>query len=84
MSSLKIIFQKSEVIVLGSDNEIASTYADIFHCQVGNFPITYLGVPVSPSRLRVHDWSKLGEKNAQKARCLARWLHLNWRKNNFD
>lgn len=33
----------------------AQTYADIFNCHVETFPIKYLGVPVSPSRLHVCD-----------------------------
>jgi hypothetical protein len=38
----------------------------LFNCQVGLFPIKYLGVPVSPSRLRVSDWSPLLEKCSKR------------------
>jgi hypothetical protein len=62
MSGLKINFDKSEVILIGGDNIVASMYADIFNCQVGIFPIKYLGVPISPSRLCVIDWARLEEK----------------------
>uniref|UniRef100_A0A0A9GRJ6 Reverse transcriptase domain-containing protein n=1 Tax=Arundo donax TaxID=35708 RepID=A0A0A9GRJ6_ARUDO len=62
MSGLKINFQKSEVIVLGGNNVIAQQYADLFHCQVGSFPIKYLGVPISPSRLYVVDWEMVDQK----------------------
>lgn len=55
MSGLKINFQKSEIIMIGGDNELVLNYADIFHCQVGLFPIKYLGVPVGPSRIYVRD-----------------------------
>jgi len=63
MSGLKINFDKSEVIIIHGDDEICLTYAEIFNCQIGSFPIKYLGVPVSPSRLHVLDWVPLEERN---------------------
>ena len=60
------IFDKSEVILIHGDDELCLTYAEIFNCQIGTFPIQYLGVPVSPSRLHVLDWVSLGEKNKKK------------------
>jgi hypothetical protein len=71
MSGLKINFDKSEVILVcvwegGGDNNLASAYADIFNCQVGLFPIKYLGVPISASRLKVADWAKLEGKLEKK------------------
>jgi len=36
------------------------------NCQVGLFPIKYLGVPVSPSRLKVRDWLPLVEKSNKR------------------
>jgi hypothetical protein len=41
-------------------------YADVFNCQVGIFPIKYLGVPISLSRLHVVDWARLEEKLEKK------------------
>lgn len=42
------------------------TYTGIFNCQIGQFPIKYLGVPVSPSRLQVSDWLPLVEKSSKR------------------
>jgi hypothetical protein len=70
MSGLKINFSKSEVIVINGDNDKNSQIADLFNCQVGAFPIKYLGVPVSPSRLHVKDWWPIVEPNEKK---LAIW-----------
>ena len=42
----------------------------MFNCQLGTFPIKYLGVPVSPSRLHVIDWLPLEEKSKKR---LAVW-----------
>jgi hypothetical protein len=35
MSSLKINYLKSEIVVIGKDNEIAKLYSEMFNCQVG-------------------------------------------------
>jgi hypothetical protein len=37
MSGLKTNFSKSEVFSVGADNDITSTYADMFNCQVGTY-----------------------------------------------
>lgn len=55
MSGLKINFEKSEVFCVGGDDIILNTYADMFNCQIGHFPMKYLGVPVSGSGLRSVD-----------------------------
>ena len=66
MSGLKINFNKSEVIIVNDDSELGSVYADLFNCQVGAFPIKYLGVPVSPSRLHLSDWTPLIDKSMKR------------------
>jgi hypothetical protein len=66
MGGLKINFEKSEVLLIGGDNEIALRYADFFNCQIGLFPIRYLGAPITASRLHVVDWARMEEKAAKK------------------
>ena len=66
MSRFKINFSKSEVILINGDEDKNLQYAEIFNCQIGSFPIKYLGVPVSPGRLHVKDWLPLVEKNEKK------------------
>jgi hypothetical protein len=55
MAGLKINFYKSEVTTINDEERWDVTYAGIFNCQMGTFPIKYLGVPVSPSRLHIAD-----------------------------
>ena len=62
MSGLKINFDKSEVIMVDQDPEKSSIFSEMFNCSIGKWPIKYLGVPVSGSRLRVADWITLVEK----------------------
>jgi hypothetical protein len=66
MAGLKINFAKSEVLTINGCEELEIQYAEIFNYQTGSFPIKYLGVPVSPSRLHVIHWEPLKEKNRKK------------------
>jgi hypothetical protein len=70
MSGLKINFFKSEVILINGDDGKNLLLENLFNCQIEEFPIKYLGVPVSPCRLHVKDWSPWIEKNGKK---LAVW-----------
>jgi hypothetical protein len=62
MAGLKINFMKSEIFVINGDDDIAMQYANLFNCQIGTFPMLYLGVPVRSNRLHIADWRKLEEK----------------------
>jgi hypothetical protein len=66
MAGLKINFNKSEIVMINGDDDIALVYAEMFNCQIGYFPIKYLGVPASPGRLHVIDWLPLLEKKCKK------------------
>jgi hypothetical protein len=62
LSGLKINFGKSEILLVGRDDNIAMTYAEIFNCQIGSCPLRYLGVPITSRRLHVVDWVRMEEK----------------------
>jgi hypothetical protein len=66
MTSLKINFEKSEIVLISGDNNVALSYSQIFKCKIGLFPIKYLGVPISPSRLHVIDWARVEDTSAKK------------------
>ena len=53
-------------MLINGSEALATQYSDLFNCQIGTFPIKYLGVPVSPSKLHVADWTHLVEKNKKK------------------
>ena len=65
-AGLKINFNKSEILMINDEENWGNQYAEIFNCQVGLFPIKYLGVPVSPSKLKVSDWLPLVEKGNKR------------------
>jgi len=66
LAGLKINFNKSEVYMINDEANLGVRYAEIFNCQMSLFPIKYLGVPVSPSRLKVIDWLPLIEKGCKR------------------
>jgi hypothetical protein len=70
MSSLKINFDKNELIMI-CDNNLAIEYVETFNCQIGTFPIKYLGLSISSGRLHVVD-RKNWKRNLEKVGCVAR------------
>ena len=55
MSGLKVNFQKSEILAVGGDESVVNKNAEIFNCEVGSFPLKYLGMPVSYANLKTSD-----------------------------
>jgi hypothetical protein len=55
LSGLKINYHKSEVIVLGVDQQEQARVANLLNCQQGCFPFRYLGFPISDKKLTIAD-----------------------------
>jgi hypothetical protein len=53
MSRLKINFNKSEALMVSQDCEKAIVYADILNCATREWPIKYLGAPVTSNKLHI-------------------------------
>jgi hypothetical protein len=83
MSNLKINFDKSEIILIGGDNNLVVQYAELFNYQVGLFPMKYLGVPIAPGRLHVINWARLEEKYGKKLDVWQGSFVYGWQ-NNFN
>jgi hypothetical protein len=66
MTGLKINFEKSELIMVGCDDDLSIEFNETINCQIGYFPIKYLGVPISSGSLHMVDWKKLEEKLERK------------------
>uniref|UniRef100_A0A8I6X3W8 Uncharacterized protein n=1 Tax=Hordeum vulgare subsp. vulgare TaxID=112509 RepID=A0A8I6X3W8_HORVV len=62
MSGLKINFLKSDIFLVGADDDTMRNYAEMFNCEIGPFPIKYLGMPVSYAGLKCSDWLFVDEK----------------------
>jgi hypothetical protein len=53
-------------LYLWGGNNKTVEYAEIFDCQIGCFPIKYIGVSIADNRLHVIDQIKLEEKLEKK------------------
>jgi hypothetical protein len=62
MSGLKINFGKSEIIMVSLDEQKTLLFSELINCATWSWPIKYLGVPVSGSRLHVKDRMSLNDK----------------------
>jgi Reverse transcriptase (RNA-dependent DNA polymerase) len=59
ISGLKVNLQKSEMLVTSVDQQFVQMLADIMECVPSNFPITYLGMPLSDRRLTKEHYKAL-------------------------
>lgn len=63
-SGLKINFNKSLVYHLDDNNDAHDQAAHMLNCKKGQFPLNYLGIPLSliPTKLQHKDWQPLINK----------------------
>ena len=66
LSGLKINFLKSEVIIMGMDQQERVRIANLLNCKLGSFPIKYLGLPISHKKLAISEWEPLYGKVANR------------------
>jgi hypothetical protein len=59
---LKINFHKSELFCFGEPQGNVDQYAELFGCGQGQFPITYLGIPVHYRRPKNAEWKMVEER----------------------
>jgi hypothetical protein len=62
LSGLKINFHKSELFCFGEAHDAASSYAELFGCGQGQFPIRYLGIPIHYRILTIAEWKAVEER----------------------
>lgn len=59
ISGLSINFSKSSIIMLGNADHLGQTCSSLLNCKIAHFPISYLGVPIRPTKLHRSDWFPL-------------------------
>ncbi|KAI3520556.1 hypothetical protein L1887_10005 [Cichorium endivia] len=69
-SGLKVNFNKSRVFGIGASEAEIANWANIFGCEVGSFPFTYLGVPVGANMNLTKNWKPIVNKFKAK---LSKW-----------
>ena len=59
---MKVNYNKSDLLTLGTSEEEDNTYAKLFCCNLGHFPIKYLGVPLHYTKLNREDIQPVVDK----------------------
>jgi hypothetical protein len=62
LSGIKINFHKSELFCFGEAQDSTASYAELFACGQGQFPIRYLGIPIHYRRLTIVEWKIMEER----------------------
>ena len=70
-SGLKINFHKSELFCFGSAKEVETDYMQLFGCESGSLPFTYLGIPIHFRKLKNSDWKVVEDRFEKK---LSAWI----------
>lgn len=58
-TGLHINYHKSTIVPMGVSDELAANFQHILGCQMGSFPQTYLGLPLSNEKLHLTAFSPL-------------------------
>ena len=66
LSGLKINFHKSELFCFGAAKVVQQDYMNIFGCNVGEAPFTYLGIPLHYKRISNKDWKVIEDRFERK------------------
>lgn len=77
-TELTIKFHKSTFVPMNVDDETASAMANVLGCALSAFPQTYLGLPLSPPKLKPTDFQLLVTSfdkylASWKARLMSSW-----------
>ena len=62
LSGMKINYNKSDLLTLGISEEDKRALARCFCCNIGSFPIKYLGVPLHFNKLKREDIQPIVDK----------------------
>ena len=62
LSGLKINFHKSEVFCFGKAKDEEHTYKQLFGCELGALPFSYLRIPIHHRKLSNKEWKCIEER----------------------
>ena len=69
LSGLKINFHKSEVFYFEKAKDEEHTYRQLFGCELGALPFSYLGIPIHHRKLSNKEWKCIEERIEKKLSC---------------
>jgi hypothetical protein len=62
LSGIRINYSKTELIPINLSHEEADALASLVGCKLSTFPLKYLSVPFSDTKLKCSDWQNLIDK----------------------
>ena len=69
LSGLKINFNKSELFCFGRAKEEQDDYRNLFGCEMGSLPFSYLGIPIHHRRLTNKEWKCIEDRFEKRLSC---------------
>ena len=69
LSGLKINFNKSELFCFGRANEEQEAYRQLFRCEMGSLPFSYLGIPIHHRRSTNKEWKCIEDRFKKRLSC---------------
>ena len=69
LSGLNINFHKSELFCFGRAKEEQQAYKELFGCELGSLPFTYLGIPIHHRKLTSKEWKSIEDRFEKKLSC---------------
>jgi hypothetical protein len=66
LSGLKINYQKSEAFIFGKNEDESRRIANMMNCKMGELPMTYLGNPLSDTKLGMRGFFDISKKIAKR------------------
>ncbi|XP_071688580.1 uncharacterized protein [Rutidosis leptorrhynchoides] len=61
-SGLKVNYNKSKLFGVGVDKEEVRDMSNLFGCNIGTFPMTYLGLPIGANVKKLSNWKPVIDK----------------------
>jgi hypothetical protein len=75
-TGLKVNFSKSCLLPINISEDKAAQIAEVFGCQVGTYPFTYLGMPMGTTKPRVEDFAPLVSTIERRISATLTWLSM--------
>ena len=69
LSGLKINFNKSDFFCFGRTKEEQDDYRNLFGCEMGSLPFSYLGIPIHHRWLKNKEWKCIEDRFGKRLSC---------------
>ena len=69
LSGLKINFIKNQLFCFGRAQDEQDTYTQLFRCELGSLPFSYVGIPIHHQKLTNKEWKCVEDRFEKKLSC---------------